>query len=169
MQLYTYLFLLYFHHRGEKGLGQRTVFLQAIIKRKPVSLLNEILSPIPLFPKSIKHSYQVLTMAQQATHVSPCKGLSCFLVASGGVRPVKVALLHLHAHSRRSRQQTSLVSKREIKPSVSLSHFGGQSSAKGGCSSFQSHFKFLFQTRKQSSLNLYCPLWQRGGEIFTSQ
>lgn len=75
-------------------------------------------------------SFRILIIPQQTTRVSPCKGLSCFLVASGGVRPVKVALLHLHAHSRRSRQQASLASKRETKLSVSHSQCGGHSTAK---------------------------------------
>lgn len=139
--LYTYLFLLYFQHRCEKGLRQRPIFLQAAIKRKPVSPLYKMLHQTPLFPKFTWHSFLALIMARQTAHVSPCKGLSCFLVASGGVRPVKVALLYLHAHSHRHRQQASLASKRETKLSVSHSQFGGQSSEKGGCSSFQSRFK----------------------------
>lgn len=129
--LCTYLFLLYFYHGGEKGFGQGSIFLQALIKRKAVSLLNKTLHQTPLFPKFIRRSFQIVIMARQTTRVSPCEGLSCFLEASGGVRPVKVALLHLHAHSRRSRQQASLPSKRETKLSVSRSRCGGRSSAEG--------------------------------------
>lgn len=62
----------------------------------------------------------------QTTNVPPCKGLSCFLVASGGVRPIKVALFHLHANSRHCRQQASLASKGETKLSAIQSQFGGQ-------------------------------------------
>lgn len=47
-------------------------------------------------------------MSRQSDLFLPCEGPPSLLVASGGARPIKVALFHLHGNSRYCRQQTSL-------------------------------------------------------------
>lgn len=79
----------------------------------------------------------------------PCKSPSSFLVASSRIRPIKVALFHLHGNSRHCRQQASLGLNKKTKLSARRSHFGGQNSVQG-----------LLIISAQS-LSIHLQLWSR--------
>ena len=106
-----------------------------------------------LFIISIKDN-----LSRQTYLFLPCKGLPSFLVASGGVRPIKVALFHLHGNSRHCRQQTSLGANKKTKLSGRQSYFREQNTmpTREAIYLFCFIFKFWFTVNiKNSSCSVH--------------
>ena len=90
-------------------------------------LYHSILGPIKCFILFVLFIISIKDNLSRQTYLFlPCKGLPSFLVASGGVRPIKVALFHLHGNSRHCRQQTSLGANKKTKLSGRQSYFREQ-------------------------------------------
>lgn len=101
----------------------------------------------------------------------PCKGPPRFLIASSGVRPIKVALFHLHGNSRHCRQQASLGTNEKTKLSARHSYSGGQNTVqtRGAINLLCLIFKFPsggVVDNNTCSAHLYTVLYMTSAHVF---